>query len=102
MKCWSAGEYSNSWHSNIYYQYTQYHKMEPCNGVDVEPINKIWLVTFVSLRGLSNEVENSIRRIIRRVRMLVRKLTEDDLDALWMMRLQALRDNPEAFGSTYE
>jgi ribosomal protein S18 acetylase RimI-like enzyme len=34
--------------------------------------------------------------------MLVRKLTEDDLDALWMMRLQALRDNPEAFGSTYE
>jgi hypothetical protein len=30
------------------------------------------------------------------------KLTEDDLDALWMMRLQALRDNPEAFGSTYE
>src|SRR5258706_11546640 len=39
---------------------------------------------------------------IRRIRMLVRKLTEDDLDALWMMRLQAQRDNPEAFGSTYE
>jgi hypothetical protein len=34
--------------------------------------------------------------------MLVRKLTEYDLDALWMMRLQALRDNPEAFSSTYE
>lgn len=34
--------------------------------------------------------------------MLVRKLTGDDLDALWMMRLQALSDNPEAFGSTYE
>lgn len=34
--------------------------------------------------------------------MLVRRLTEDDLDALWMMRLQALSDNPEAFGSTYE
>ena len=34
--------------------------------------------------------------------MLVRKLTGDDLDVLWMMRLQALSDNPEAFGSTYE
>jgi L-amino acid N-acyltransferase YncA len=34
--------------------------------------------------------------------MLVRKLTEEDLDALWTMRLQALMDNPEAFGSTYE
>src|SRR5437588_5334741 len=39
---------------------------------------------------------------MRRGRMLVRKLTEADLDALWMVRLQALRDNPEAFGSTYE
>ena len=34
--------------------------------------------------------------------MLVRKLTEDDLDALWTLRLRALKDNPEAFGSTYE
>jgi L-amino acid N-acyltransferase YncA len=34
--------------------------------------------------------------------MLVRKLTEEDLDALWTMRLRALMDNPEAFGSTYE
>jgi ribosomal protein S18 acetylase RimI-like enzyme len=34
--------------------------------------------------------------------MLVRKLTEDDLDEVWMLRLQALRDSPEAFGSTYE
>ncbi len=34
--------------------------------------------------------------------MLVRKLSENDLDALWTMRLRALTDNPEAFGSTYE
>src|SRR5690348_5416083 len=34
--------------------------------------------------------------------MQVRKLTENDLDALWAMRLRALKDNPEAFGSTYE
>jgi hypothetical protein len=34
--------------------------------------------------------------------MLVRKLTEDDLKEVWALRLQALRDNPEAFGSTYE
>jgi ribosomal protein S18 acetylase RimI-like enzyme len=34
--------------------------------------------------------------------MLIRRLTEDDLDALWQLRLQALIDNPEAFGSTYE
>ena len=33
--------------------------------------------------------------------MLVRTLTEDDLDSLWAMRLRALKDNPEAFGSTY-
>src|SRR5262249_10406513 len=33
---------------------------------------------------------------------LVRKLTEDDLEALWTLRLRALTDNPEAFGSTYE
>jgi ribosomal protein S18 acetylase RimI-like enzyme len=32
----------------------------------------------------------------------VRKLTEDDLDAFWTLRLRALQDNPEAFGSTYE
>jgi L-amino acid N-acyltransferase YncA len=34
--------------------------------------------------------------------MLIRNLTEDDLEALWTIRLQALTDNPEAFGSTYE
>lgn len=34
--------------------------------------------------------------------MQVRRLTQDDLDALWMVRLQALTDNPEAFGSTYD
>ena len=34
--------------------------------------------------------------------MLVRKLTEDDLDAFWDLRLRALKDDPEAFGSTYE
>ena len=34
--------------------------------------------------------------------MLIRKLTEDDIDALWNLRLRALKDNPEAFGSTYE
>ena len=34
--------------------------------------------------------------------MLVRRLTEDDLDAVLALRLRALTDNPEAFGSTYE
>lgn len=34
--------------------------------------------------------------------MLIRKIIEDDLDAVWALRLQALMDNPEAFGSTYE
>ena len=34
--------------------------------------------------------------------MLIRKLIEDDIEALWKLRLRALRDNPEAFGSTYE
>jgi ribosomal protein S18 acetylase RimI-like enzyme len=34
--------------------------------------------------------------------MLLRKLTEEDTEALWNLRLRALRDNPEAFGSTYE
>jgi RimJ/RimL family protein N-acetyltransferase len=34
--------------------------------------------------------------------MLVRKLTQADLDAFWVLRLRALTDNPEAFGSTYE
>lgn len=34
--------------------------------------------------------------------MLIRKLAEDDIEALWSLRLRALRDNPEAFGSTYE
>ena len=34
--------------------------------------------------------------------MLVRKLTANDLDAFWDLRLRALKDDPEAFGSTYE
>src|SRR5579864_8712120 len=34
--------------------------------------------------------------------MLVRTLTEDDLEAVWALRLRALTDNPEAFGSTYQ
>ena len=34
--------------------------------------------------------------------MLVRKLTEEDGEALWTLRLKALKDNPEAFAATYE
>lgn len=34
--------------------------------------------------------------------MIIRKLTEEDLDQLWSIRLRSLQDNPEAFGSTYE
>jgi ribosomal protein S18 acetylase RimI-like enzyme len=34
--------------------------------------------------------------------VLIRRLNVDDLEALWSLRLQALADNPEAFGSTYE
>jgi ribosomal protein S18 acetylase RimI-like enzyme len=34
--------------------------------------------------------------------MFVRRLGEEDLEALWGLRLQALREMPEAFGSTYE
>ena len=34
--------------------------------------------------------------------MLVRKLTEEDAEALWKLRLRALTDNPEAFAATYE
>lgn len=33
--------------------------------------------------------------------MLTRKLTEEDIDQLWSIRLRSLQDNPEAFGSTY-
>jgi ribosomal protein S18 acetylase RimI-like enzyme len=34
--------------------------------------------------------------------MLIRKLIEADLDALWALRLRALGDNPEAFSSTHD
>jgi ribosomal protein S18 acetylase RimI-like enzyme len=34
--------------------------------------------------------------------MLIRRLTEDDLEALWTLRLQALKESPGSFGSTYE
>ena len=34
--------------------------------------------------------------------MLIRILTEDDIEALWALRLRALKENPEAFGSTYK
>ncbi|HEY7347848.1 MAG TPA: GNAT family N-acetyltransferase [Ktedonobacterales bacterium] len=34
--------------------------------------------------------------------MIVRLLTEEDIEALWSVRLRSLQDNPEAFGSTYE
>lgn len=34
--------------------------------------------------------------------MEVRRLTETDAEAFWNIRLRALRDNPESFGSSYE
>jgi ribosomal protein S18 acetylase RimI-like enzyme len=34
--------------------------------------------------------------------MLVRKLTMDDGEALWALRLRALRDDPEAWGTVYD
>lgn len=34
--------------------------------------------------------------------MLIRKLTKDDVEAYQQLRLQALQQNPEVFGSTYE
>src|SRR5438874_13624156 len=34
--------------------------------------------------------------------MYVRKLTETDAEDFWNIRLRALRDNPQAFGSSYE
>ena len=34
--------------------------------------------------------------------MHIRKLTEEDGEALWALRLRALKDNPEAFAATYE
>jgi ribosomal protein S18 acetylase RimI-like enzyme len=34
--------------------------------------------------------------------MFVRKLTEEEGEALWTLRLRALTDNPEAFATTYE
>lgn len=34
--------------------------------------------------------------------MYIRKLTVEDGEALWNMRLRSLKDNPEAFASTFE
>ena len=34
--------------------------------------------------------------------MEVRILTEADAEAFWNIRLRALRDDPESFGSTFE
>ena len=34
--------------------------------------------------------------------MFIRILTVEDGDALWSLRLRALKDNPESFASTYE
>jgi ribosomal protein S18 acetylase RimI-like enzyme len=67
-------------------------------GLVVKYVNKSGSSPVVLLCELSREGDN----LNRRIRMIVRRLTEDNLDVLWMMRLQALSDNPEAFGSTYE
>ncbi|HTK07111.1 MAG TPA: GNAT family N-acetyltransferase [Ktedonobacteraceae bacterium] len=34
--------------------------------------------------------------------MFVRKLTENDLEAVWTLRLQSVKDHPEVFSLTYE
>jgi ribosomal protein S18 acetylase RimI-like enzyme len=38
----------------------------------------------------------------RRRTIHIRKLTVEDGEVLWTLRLRALKDNPEAFASTYE
>jgi hypothetical protein len=34
--------------------------------------------------------------------MDVRRITEDDVDAYWQLRLLGFREEPDAFGSTYD
>jgi ribosomal protein S18 acetylase RimI-like enzyme len=72
-----------------------------CAGVGIH----FACVRHTRLPGLQTSVHDNLKYltfIYRRASMLVRQLATDDLDAFWALRLRALTDNPEAFGSTYE